>query len=106
MDEALQRLLKAESEAERITREADAKREQMLNEARAEAKLAEQRLEERIPEIRASFVDKASRSAEQTLTELRRRYDERHVELRTAAQQHEREAIDAVVAILLNPQQS
>lgn len=104
MDEALQRLLRAESEAETITRTADAKREQMLKDARNEAKIAENRLEERIPDIQKSFVDKANRSAEQTLTELKRRYDERHVELRKAAEKHEREAIDAVKAILLDAQ--
>lgn len=106
MEEVLQRLLKAESTAEAIAKEADADRERMVEDAKAEALAAEQRFQERIPEIRSSFLEKAEANAQQTLTELKRRYEERHAGLRNVAAENEREAIDAVLSILLDPQRT
>lgn len=106
MEEVLQRLLEAESTAEAIAKEADAERERMVQEAQAEAVAAEQRFQERIPDIRASLIGKAEANAQQTLTELKRRYEERHADLRTVASEHEREAIEAIVSIILDPQRT
>ncbi|MGD8497325.1 MAG: ATPase [Chromatiales bacterium] len=103
MEEVLQRLLKAESAAEAIAKEADAERERLVEDAKAEAVTAEQRFQERLPDIRASLLDKAEANAQQTLTELKRRYEERHADLRAIASEHEREAVEAVLAILLDP---
>lgn len=103
MEEVLQRLLKAESAAEAIAKEADAERERLVEDAKAEAVAAEQKFEQRLPDIRASLLDKAEANAQQTLTELKRRYEERHADLRAIASEHEREAVEAVLAILLDP---
>ena len=100
--EVLQRLLKAEAEAEAIAKRADDERTRIIQTAEAEAQAAERRFEERIPSIRASFVDKTVASAEQTLVELKRRYEERHTELRAAAEDREASAVQAVLAILLD----
>lgn len=100
--EVLQRLLEAESQAESLTANADRERERLVAEALKEARAAEQRFEGRIPSIRSSFVDKAVASADQTLTELERRYEERHIDLRKAVEENEQEAVDAVVAMILD----
>jgi vacuolar-type H+-ATPase subunit H len=104
MEEVLQRLLKAESAAEAIAKEADAERERLVEDAKAEAVAAEQKFLQRLPDIRASLLEKAEANAQQTLTELKRRYEERHADLRAIASEHEREAVKAVLAILLDPE--
>lgn len=106
MEEVLQRLLKAESTAEAVAKEADADRERMVQEAKAEAVAAEHRFQERLPDIRALLLEKAEANAQQTLTELKRRYEERHADLRAVASEHEGEAIEAVLSILLDPQRT
>ncbi len=103
MEDVLQRLLKAESEAEAIAGEANAQRERMVEQALEEARAAEERFEARVPSLRASFIDKAEAQAETTLVELTRRYEERYTELREAAAAREQEAIDSVIEILLDP---
>ncbi len=101
MDETLKRLLDAEMRSEQTVEEAKAKREEITRQALEEARRAEQRFSDRIPDLHASFVEKAEARAAQSINELQRRYDERNQALRSMAQQHESEAIDTALALLL-----
>jgi V/A-type H+-transporting ATPase subunit G/H len=103
MDDTLQRLLDAETRAEKIAQQADAERERLIQGALMEARAEEQRFEARVPELHASFVEKAETRAEQTVAELKRRYDERHVQLRSLAEEREDDALDAAFAVLIDP---
>lgn len=103
MDESLQRLLDAEARAEQIVRQADAERERIIQGALMEARGEEDRFEARIPELHKSFVDKAEARAEQTSAEIKRRFDERHTQLRDYAEQREAEALEAAFALLIAP---
>ncbi|MCW8907394.1 MAG: ATPase [Sedimenticola sp.] len=103
MDEALQRLLAAEQRAEEIVHQADAERDRIIKDALQEAHIEEERFEARIPELHASFIDKAEQRARQTNSELKKRYDEHHVELRNQAEARETEALDAAFALLTDP---
>jgi len=102
MDETLKRLLDAETRSEQIVEEAKAKREEITRQALEEARRAEQRFGERIPDLHGSFVEKAEGRAAQSISELQRRYDERNQELRSLAQEHESDAIDTALALLLD----
>lgn len=104
VEDELKRLLDAEARAEDIARKADTQREAMIEAAMAEAREAEARFEARIPSIRAGFMDKAGAQAEQTLKALKRRHEERHNELRTQAMAREDEAVEAALALLIDPQ--
>lgn len=103
MEEILKRLLDAEAKAEEIVNIANAKRERMISQALEDGRAAEARFEARIPEIQASFADKAEERASQAVAELKRRYEERHKYLRELAEAHEREALDAAIALILDP---
>lgn len=102
MEDSLQRLLDAEIQAEQIARQAEQARETMVESALKQARAEEERFEARIPELLASFVEKAETRAEQTVKELRRRYDERHGQLRNLAEEKETDALDAAFQQLLN----
>jgi vacuolar-type H+-ATPase subunit H len=103
VDDTLQRLLDAEARAEKIAQQADADRERLIQGALMEARAEEQRFTNRIPELHASFVEKAESRAEQTVAELKRRYDERHAQLRSLAEEREDEVLDAAFALLVDP---
>lgn len=102
MDDTLQRLLDTELRAEKIAQHAEAERERIIQGALAEARAEDERFEKRIPELNASFVEKADGRAEQNIAELKRRYDERHVQLRELAEQREDDALEAAFAILID----
>lgn len=104
MDDQLKRLLDAEKRAEEIARQAEADQEQMIQAALREARHAEERFQARTPDIHGSFLEKAEARAEQTIKELRKRYDERHVQLREMAEAREAEALDAAFAVLTDPE--
>jgi V/A-type H+-transporting ATPase subunit G/H len=104
MDDTLQRLLDAEVRAEKIAQQADVERERMIQGALMEARTEEERFEARIPDLHASFVEKAESRAEQTVAELKRRYDERHAQLRSLADEREDDALDAAFALLIDPE--
>jgi predicted translin family RNA/ssDNA-binding protein len=87
-----------------LTRQAAAERDETTQSALREAADSERRFEQRIPEIHQTFLDKAATHADQTLTELKRRYEERHAVLRAAAQEHEAEAVEAALALVLDPE--
>lgn len=104
MDDMLKRLLEVELRAEKLVEEAKAKREEITRQALEDARRAEDRFSARIPEIRGAFMEKAQGRATQTIRELQRRYDERNKELRLMGEQHERDAIEAAVAIIVSPE--
>ena len=104
MDETLQRLLDAEIKAERLAQQADQERERIIQSALLEARAEEQRFESRIPELHASFIEKSESRAEQLISELKRRHDERHSQLRELAEEHELTALDAAFKVLLGNQ--
>lgn len=104
MDQTLQRLLDAEQRAEAIVREADEERDRIIQGALQEAHVEEERFEARIPELHSAFIEKAEQRAAQTNSELKKRYDEHHVQLRNLAEAREAEALDAAFQLLIDPQ--
>jgi len=104
MDETLQRLLEAEVRAEKIAQQAEAEQENVIQGALMEARAEEERFTARIPDLHRSFIKKAEERAEQTIAELKRRYDERHVQLRDTAEQREEEALEAAFEALISPE--
>jgi hypothetical protein len=104
MDDSLQRLLDAEARAEKIVQQADLEREDTIQSALMEARAEDDRFEARIPELHASFVEKAEARAGQTIQEIKRRFDERHAELRDFAELREEEALEAAFSLLVDPE--
>jgi len=105
MDDTLKRLLDAEMKAESLVTQAIEEREALTRQALNEARLAEDRLAARIPEIRSSFLDKTRQRAEQNVTEMQRRFDERAQALRSMADESREDAITAAIQIILDPEQ-
>lgn len=103
MEDALKRLLEAEARAESMVEEAGRERERLINEALAAAREAEAHFEAGLADIRAPFLQEAEARAEQAAAELARKYEERHRALRDLANRHEAEAVEAAVALLLDP---
>jgi hypothetical protein len=102
MEDTLQRLLAAELRAEKIASQAEEEQERIIKKAMADAKAENERLTARIPGLHRSFIAKAEERAEQNIAELRRRYDERHVQLRDQAEQREEEALEAAFQVLID----
>jgi V/A-type H+-transporting ATPase subunit G/H len=103
MDDTLKRLLDAEMRAETIAQEAEQERERIIQAAMADAKAEDQRFTARVPDLHRGFIQKAEDRAEQTIAELKRRYDERHVQLRNLAEEREQEALEHAFELLLDP---
>ena len=103
MDQTLKLLLDAEMRAEQIAKQADKARAQLIQSALQEARAEEERFEARIPELHQSFREKAEARADQTISELKRRFDERHTQLRDLAEAREEEALEAAFNLLLDP---
>lgn len=104
MDDTLQRLLDAEVRAEKIAQQAEAEQEQIIQAAMQEARAEEGRFVSRIPDLHRGYITKAQERAEQTVAELKRRYDERHVQLRNMAEEREEEALAAAFQVLVSPE--
>ncbi len=104
MDQTLQRLLDAEQKAESIVRQADEARDRIIQSALQEAHAEEERFEARIPELHSAFIEKAAQRASQTNSELKKRYDEHHVQLRNLAETREAEALEAAYQLLIDPE--
>jgi hypothetical protein len=68
-----------------------------------EARREQSRFEGRIPELHASFVEKAEARAQQTVSELRKRYDERHARMRQQAEEREKDALEAAFQLMKDP---
>ncbi|MEJ2455436.1 MAG: ATPase [Candidatus Thiodiazotropha sp.] len=103
MEESLQRLLDAETKAQKIHLRAEEARERSIQDALKEAKRKEDHFESRIPELHKNFMDKAESRAEQTIAELKKRFNERHAQLREYAEVREDDALDAAFAVLIDP---
>ncbi len=103
MDQTLKLLLDAEMRAEQIAKQADKAREQLIQTALQEARAENERFESRIPELHHAFREKAEARADQTISELKRRFDERHTQLRNLAEAREKEALEAAFNLLLDP---
>ena len=103
MEDTLQRLLAAELKAEKIASQAEEEQDRIIQQALADAKSDNERFTARIPDLHRAFIAKAEERAEQTIAELRRRYDERHVLLRDQAEQREDEALEAAFHVLIDP---
>jgi hypothetical protein len=102
LDDTLQRLLEAEMRAEKIAQEAEAEQEKVIEATLLEARAEDDRFRARIPDLHRAFISKAEERAEQTIAELKRRYDERHVQLRDQAEEREDEALEAAFEVLLS----
>ncbi|KAA6185014.1 ATPase [Thiohalocapsa marina] len=103
MDDTLKRLLDAEMRAERLAQEAEQEQERIIQDAMAEARAEDERFTARVPDLHRAFIRKSEERAEQTIAELKRRYDERHVRLRDMAEAHEQDALQEAFAVLLDP---
>lgn len=103
MDETLKRLLEAEVRAEHIAQQAEAEQEAIIQGALQEVRVEEQRFVASIPDLHRAFIKKAEERAEQTIAEIKRRYDERHVQLRKLAEEREEDALDAAFRVLVAP---
>lgn len=103
MDDSLQRLLEAEARAQAIIDSASQSRQHMIDDAMAAVRDAEARFEAGRAELRAPFMKEAHGRAEQLVAELARKYGERQRSLREMASRHESEAVEAALALLLDP---
>ena len=103
MDDQLQRLLEAEARAQTLIDGANRERQRILDEALAAVHDAEARFEASRTELRAPFLNDAQARAEQAVAELSHKYGERHRMLCALAARHESEAVDAALALLLDP---
>lgn len=102
VDDTLKRLLEAEMRAEKLAQDAEQEQERIIQTAMREARAEDERFTARIPDLHRAHINKAEERAEQTVAELKRRYDERHVQLRNMAEQREQEALEAAFALLLD----
>ena len=103
MEDTLQRLLAAELRAEQLASEAEQAQERLIQTALADAKAENERFSGRLPELHRSFIARAEERADLTIAELRRRYDERHVQLRDQAEQRENQALEAAFQVMIDP---
>ena len=103
MDDILRRLLNSEQQAAETVETAKAQREKITRLALDETHRSEQQFNARVPELHDVFLNKAKDRASQTVTELQRRSDERSRELRQMAEEHEQEAVEAALALLIKP---
>jgi V/A-type H+/Na+-transporting ATPase subunit G/H len=104
VDDTLQRLLDAEVRAEKLAQQAEAEQEHIIQAAMQEARAEEARFVSRIPDLHRGYITKAEERAEQTVAELKRRYDERHIQLRNMAEEREEEALAAAFQVLVSPE--
>lgn len=103
MEDALNRLLQAEAQAQSIVDQARRERERLIEEALREAQEAEIRFETGKAGLRAPYLKEAEARAEQAVAELTRKYEERRRGLRELAERHEQAAIAAAIDLLLDP---
>ena len=106
MSDSLKELLEAELEAEAIVSRGEQERDQIVQKSLNDAREMEQQFQARLPEMQRSFSDKARQRAEQTIAEMKLRYDERNKMLRELAGKHEKEALEHAVKLILDPDQS
>ena len=101
MDDSIYELLKIEQQAEQIVLDGEKEREDIKHKALDDANATIDQFNNRLPELRQSFLDKANERAEQSIAELKLRYNERNQELRKLAAEHEQEALEVALGNLL-----
>lgn len=101
MDDTLKQLLAAEGAATDLVKKAEQDSERLIQTAVQEARAQEARFEDRKPELHAAFLEKSDQRAKQSIAEMDRRFQERLVQLREAAEQNEEQALDAAFRELL-----
>lgn len=100
VDDTLKKLLEAEKRAEQLVEEGKAQRDEISRKAVEDAHDAEKHFAARVPEIHSAFLDKARHRAEQSISELELRYEERKRELKEMAEAHRQEAVDAALNLI------
>ncbi len=103
MEDALKRLLEAEARADAEVTRASAERERIIQAALEQARVAREQFAAGVADLRAPYLAQAEDRAAQAIAELRRKYDERGRMLRSQAEAREEAAIDAALAVLLDP---
>jgi vacuolar-type H+-ATPase subunit H len=103
MEDLLKRLLEAESQASAEVAHANAERERIIQEALEQARRAEAQFAEGLGELHAPYLKQAEERAATAIAELRRKYEERGRELRTLAETREESAVQAALAVILDP---
>lgn len=103
MDDQLQRLLEAEARAQAVIDAASQERRRIVDDALAAVRDAETRFEADRASLRAPFLNEARGRADQAEAELSRKFAERQRVLRDLAARHESGAVDAALALLLDP---
>lgn len=102
MEDVLKRLLNAEIEAEALVSDAEAAYERAMQATRDEIQANERRFEEQLPELRAAALKTAQERAQQTIAELKRRYEERQREQHNLAAERSDAALQAALALVLD----
>lgn len=102
MDDSLYDLLDVEKQAEQIVLKGEQQREDIKQTALDEANATIAQFNARLPELHQSFLDKANERAEQSIAELKLRYNERNQELRQLAEDHEEVALADAIGVFLN----
>lgn len=103
MTDPLHRLLEAEARAQAVIDSARHEHQRMIDDALATARNAEARFEADRSGLRAPFMNEAQARAEQAVAELSHKAGERQRTLRELASRHESEAVEAALALLLDP---
>ncbi|MDP1929207.1 MAG: hypothetical protein Q8K62_11950 [Thiobacillus sp.] len=103
MDDQLQRLLEAEARAQAVIDAASHERQRIVDDALAAVRDAEARFEAGRAGLRAPFLSEAQGRADQAVAGFTRKYGECQRTLRDLASRHESEAVDAALALLLDP---
>jgi hypothetical protein len=102
MGDSLKDLLEAETEAEAIVTSGEVERDKIIQKSLDDSLDMEKQFKARLPEMQQSFIDKAQQRAEQTIAEMKLRYDERNKMLRKLAGKHEKEALQRAIALILD----
>ena len=102
MGDSLKELLEAETEAEAIVTSGEQARDAIVQKALDDAAEMENQFQQRLPELHQSFIDKADERAIQSIAEIKLRYDEHNLQLRSLASKYEKEALDLAVALVLD----
>jgi vacuolar-type H+-ATPase subunit H len=106
MEDALKKLLEAELRADAEVAHASAERERTIQEALDQARRAESQFVAGIDELRGPYVKQAEERAATAIAELRRKYDERGRGLRAQAEARESAAVEAALAVVLDPKRN
>lgn len=104
MEDALKRLLEAEARADAEVTQASVERERIIQGALEQARLAREQFAAGVADLRAPYLAQAEDRAAQAIAELRRKYDDRGRTLRTQAEARESAAVDAAIAVVLDPE--